>query len=417
MREETEGLLSPYRVLDLTDEKGFVCGRILGDFGADVVKVERPGGDPCRNIGPFYKDIPHPEKSLFWFAYNANKRGITLNIESTEGKEVFKKLVKNADVVVESFPPGYMSSLRLGHDELSRVNPSIIMTSITPFGQTGPYKDFKGPDLITWSIGGMSQVSGDPDRPPLRVSFPQSYPHGGAIGATATTFALYYRGLTGKGQYIDVSIQEQVVRTLVNVRQFWDVGGIKLTRAGQFRTGLSTISDQRLIWQCRDGYINYTTYGGKTGAVSNQSLADWIKSDGIEDDYLNSIDWSEYDIAKATGEQFARIEKPLSKFFMSHTRSELFQGAMERKIMLYPVNSPEDITEDPQLKDRAFWEELEHPELSEIITYPGAFVKFSETACGLRRRAPLIGEHNREIYTELGLTEKDLTRLKQGGVI
>ncbi len=415
--EKTAGLLSPYRVLDLTDEMGVVCGRILGDFGADVIKVERPGGDPCRNIEPFYHDIPDPEKSLFWFAYNANKRGITLNIESADGKEIFKQMVKSADIVVESFPPGYMDSLGLGYPELSRVNPNIIMTSITPFGQTGPYKDFKGPDVVTWSIGGMSQVSGDADRPPIRVSFPQSYPHGGAVGATATIFAIYYRSVTGKGQYVDVSIQEQVVRTLVNVRQFWDVCSVKLTRAGQFRTGLSTISNQRLIWRCKDGYINFSTYGGMTGAGSNQALVNWMNSDGIKDKYLNSIDWAKYDIAEATDEQFARIERPLNEFFMKHTMSELFEGAIGRKIMLYPVYSPKEIVEDPHLKDRTFWEELEHPELNEVITYPGAFVKFSETAYGLRRCAPLIGEHNQEIYAELGLSDEDLSILKQSGVI
>jgi crotonobetainyl-CoA:carnitine CoA-transferase CaiB-like acyl-CoA transferase len=137
MTKEPDGLLSPYRVLDLTDEKGLVCGRILGDFGADVIKVEKPCGDPCRNIGPFYHDIPDPEKSLFWFAYCANKRGITLDIESADGKEIFRKLVKTGDVVLESFHPGYMARLGLGYDDLSKINPGIIMTSITPFGQTG----------------------------------------------------------------------------------------------------------------------------------------------------------------------------------------------------------------------------------------------------------------------------------------
>ena len=417
MQGETEGLLSPYRVLDLTDEKGVVCGRILGDFGADVIKVERPGGDPCRNIGPFYHGVPDLEKSLFWFAYNANKRGITLNLECADGKKIFQELIKSTAVVVESFPPGYMDSLGLGYLELSQVNPSLIMTSITPFGQTGPYRDFKGPDLITWSIGGMAQVSGDADKPPVRVSFPQSYPHGGAVGATGTIFALYYRGVTGEGQYVDVSIQEQVVRTLLNVRQFWDICGMKLTRAGQFRTGLSTISSQRLIWQCKDGYINFTTYGGVTGVTSNRALVNWMNSDGVKDEYLNGIDWDKYDIAKSTDEQFARIEAPLNRFFMKHTRAELFEGAIERGIMLYPVYSTKEIVEDPHLKDRAFWEELEHPELNEVIAYPGAFVKFSETSYGLRCRAPLIGEHNREIYAELGLSDEELSMLKQNKVI
>jgi len=417
MTKESGGLLSPYRVLDLTDEKGVVCGRILGDFGADVIKVEKPCGDPCRNIGPFYHDIPDPEKSLFWFAYCANKRGITLDIESADGKEIFKKLVKAGDVVLESFHPGYMARLGLGYDDLSKINPGIIMTSITPFGQTGPYKDFKGPDLITWSMGGMSQVSGDPDRPPIRVSFPQSYPNGGAAGATGTIFALYNRGVTGEGQHVDVSITEQVIRTLANVRQFWDVCRIKLNRAGQFRTGLSTSANQRLIWQCADGYVNFPLYGGITGARTNKALVDWMNSEGIKDDYLNSINWTEYDMAQTTQEEFDRMELPMGNFFMSHTMAELLDGAIERGIMLYPIYTAKEIVEDPHLEDREFWEKLYHSELDETITYPGAFLKLSETACGLRRRAPLIGEHNREVYAELGLTDKDLVLLKQAGVI
>jgi formyl-CoA transferase len=142
-----------------------------------------------------------------------------------------------------------------------------------------------------------------------------------------------------------------------------------------------------------------------------------MNSDGIRDEYLNSIDWSKYDIAEATDEQFARIEAPLNRFFMKHTKVELFEGAIERGIMLYPVYSPKEIAEDPHLKERGFWKELQHPELGEDITYPDAFVRFSETAYGLRHRAPLIGEHNQEIYAELGLSREDQAILKQGGVI
>ncbi|MDO8674033.1 MAG: CoA transferase, partial [Dehalococcoidia bacterium] len=275
MTKDAGGLLSPYRILDLTDEKGVACGRVLADFGADVIKVERPGGDPSRNIGPFYHNIPDPEKSLFWFAYNANKRGITLDLETTAGRDLFKKLVETADAVVESFPPGYMESLGLGYGDLARINPGIILTSISPFGQTGPHKDFKGPDLITWGMGGMMYVSGDPDRPPIRISCPQSYPHGGTIAATGTMFALFHRGATGEGQHVDVSIQEQVVRTLMVVRQFWDVGGENLERIGQYR------GSQRLIWPCKDGYVNFTIHGGAGGLRSNQGLVDWLKSDGV----------------------------------------------------------------------------------------------------------------------------------------
>ncbi|MFA7247017.1 MAG: CoA transferase, partial [Dehalococcoidia bacterium] len=135
-------VLEDIRVLDLTDEKGSLCGRILAEMGADVIKVEKPGGDASRRIGPFYQDKPDPEKSLTWFAYNLNKRGITLDIASNNGWPIFLKLVKKADIVIESFPVGYMQQIGLDYVVLKAMNPRIIMTSITPFGQTGPYKDF-----------------------------------------------------------------------------------------------------------------------------------------------------------------------------------------------------------------------------------------------------------------------------------
>src|SRR3990170_3305135 len=170
MVKKAEGMLSPYRVLDLTDEKGLLCGKILGDLGADVIKIERPGGDPARRIGPFYHDEPHPEKSLFWFAFNTSKRGITLNIETADGQEIFKRLVQTADFVIETFPPGYLAKLGLGYSDLEKINPGIILVSITPFGQTGPYKDWKGADIVAWATGGDMAPWGEPDRPPIRIS-------------------------------------------------------------------------------------------------------------------------------------------------------------------------------------------------------------------------------------------------------
>ncbi len=143
-QEMTEGMLSPYRILDLTDEKGLLCGKLLGDLGADVIKIEKPGGDSARDIGPFFHDDPDPEKSLYWFAFNTNKRGITLDMETRDGLEIFKRLLKNADAVIESFPSGHMEKMGLDYSELKKVNSRIILTSITPFGQTGPYKDYKG---------------------------------------------------------------------------------------------------------------------------------------------------------------------------------------------------------------------------------------------------------------------------------
>jgi len=407
----------PYRVLDLCDEKGIFCGRILGDLGCDVIKVERPGGDPSANFGSFGHDPLEAEKSLFELVYNANKRSITLAIEKPEGKEIFKKLVQKADVVLESFPPGTMAGLGLGYEELSKVNPSLVMTSITPFGQSGPYRDFKASDLTLWCLGGMAYVGGDPDRAPVQVSFPQSYLHGAAAAAAATLIALYHRELTDEAQWIDVSIQEAVVHTLMNVVQFWDVSGIVLKRSGAFRTGLSTAANQRLIWRCQDGYVNFPIYATVGGAQSNAKLVRWMESEGIRDEYLSSIQWEEFDLSTASQEQFDRVEGSIGRFFKSHTMDELYQGAMERGIMLYPVYGAREIQEDPQLMARGFWSNFDHPELGEVTFFPGSPFIFSGERQNINR-APLIGEHNEDIYrVELGLSEEELVTLKEAGVI
>jgi crotonobetainyl-CoA:carnitine CoA-transferase CaiB-like acyl-CoA transferase len=402
----------------LTDDKGFLCGRILGDLGADVIKVESPGGDPSRRIGPYYKDIPHPERSLYWFAFNANKRGITLNLHFVDGQEIFKKLIKKADILIESFHPGYMETLGLSYEELSKINPSLVMTSITPFGQGGPYRDFEASDLVSWCMGGMAYVSGDPDRSPVQISFPQAYLQASAVGATGTLIALYYRELTGEGQMVDVSIHEAVVCTLMNVPQFWDVSGIILKRAGIFRTGLSTSANQRLIWRCKDGYINFPIFGGIQGAYTNASLARWMEEEGIGDEYLNNFNWKEFNMAEATQDQFERFEGPISNFFRSHTMDELYRGAIKRGIMLYPVYTVKEIKEDLQLNARVFWEEIHHPELNEILIYPGSPLIFCCERSKICRRAPLIGEHNEEIYCgELGYSKNELIVFRQTGVI
>ena len=233
VQHNTKGMLSPYRVLDLTDEKGLLCGKLLGDLGADVIKIERPGGDPARSIGPFYHDEPDPEKSLFWFAFNTSKRGITLDIETADGQEIFKRLVKSADFVIESFPPGYMDKLGLGYSALEKINPGIIMVSITPFGQTGPYKDYKAPDIVAWAMGGQMYPCGDADRPPVRISHhSQAYLHAAAEAAVGAMMALYYREMTGEGQQVDVSIQESVAQLTYGLHASWDMMKVIQQRGG-----------------------------------------------------------------------------------------------------------------------------------------------------------------------------------------
>ena len=213
MGHTIENMLSPYRILDLTNEQGYMCGKLLGGLGADVIKIEKPGGDSGRNIGPFFHDIPDPEKSLYWFAFNTDKRGITLDIETTDGQEILKRLIRNADIVIESFPPGYMDKLGLGYSVLSRINRRIIMTSITGFGQTGPHKDYKAPDIVVWALSGNAYLFGDPDRAPLRPTFPNfSYIVAGVLQATiGTLIALYHREIIGEGQHVDASAQLSLI--------------------------------------------------------------------------------------------------------------------------------------------------------------------------------------------------------------
>jgi len=416
--EKKRVLLSSYRVLDLTDDKGFLCGKILADLGADVIKIESPRGDPARNIGPFFHDIPHPEKSLYWLAFNAGKRGITLNIETSDGREIFKHLVKKADFVIESYSPGYMDSLGLGYQNLSRINPRLILTSISPFGQTGPYKDFKAPDIVAVAMSGYVSICGDPDRPPVRTSYPQAYSLACAEAAAGTMIAHYYREVTGEGQWVDVSIQESAAWALLNSRMFWDINKVRISRAGPYRVGLSTQGKQRICFACKDGYVTFVMFGGKTGARTNSGIAQWMESEGLGSDYMNKIDWDSFDMAKVTQCDFDEFDRAMTRFFQTHTMAEIYEGANKRGMMLYPVATVKDILEDKQLAARDFWQKVEHPELGTSFLYPGAFIKASLTPLQAPSRAPLIGEHNQQVYEgELGLSKEELLILKQANVI
>ena len=412
-------LLAPCRVLDLTDEKGFLCGKLLGDFGADVIKIEPPGGDPSRNLGPFYKDAPDAEKSLYWFAYNCNKRGITLNLETEEGQKIFKNLAEKADVVLESFSPGYLASLGLNYTALSTGNPRLIVSSITPFGQDGPYWDYKASDLVLMAMSGVQYLYGDPDRPPVRISFPQAYLHASCEAFVGTLTALYYRELTCLGQQVDVSAQESAMWAMFNALPTWDMNKTNLKRNGPFRGGLSkpgvVLSH---TWRCKDGFVGFMVQGGKSGEKTNKALVDWMNREGMANDFLNQVDWSNYDFSTTTQEFHNQIQEPIATFFLAHTQKELFAESIRRGIMLYPANTTKDICEDPQLNARGFWQHVEHPELQGQLTYPGAFLKASTANLNIRRRAPLIGEHNLEIYNEeIGLSREEMVTLKQAGII
>jgi len=414
MNKETRDLpLSPYRVLDLTSEKGYFCGKILADLGADVIKIEPPEGDPGRNNGPFYHDQRDRERSLLFFAYNTNKRGITLDIQTREGQEIFKRLAKTSDFVIESFHPGYMDQIGLGYSVLRGIHPRVIMVSITPFGQEGPYKDWKASDIVAIAMGGLSHITGSPDRPPARVNVDQAYVIAGTQGAMGAMIAHYYREATGKGQYVDTSTQESVVLSALTVPQAWDLQKFIWPREGAFMSRAR--KRVRHLWPCKDGYIAWRLFTGGLG-VKTRALVDWMKSQG-EAGELAELNWQEMDLLTVPEEKFYHWQELFGEFFKAHTKAELCKEALARGIVLIPASTPKDLLADPQLEARDYWEEVEHPELGTTITYPGALYKSSEVEWKFRR-APSVGEHNREVYEgELGFTKERLAALKQSGVI
>ena len=417
-------MLSCYRVLDLTDEKGFICGKALGDLGADVIKIERPGGDPSRSIGPFYHDIPDPEKSLHWFSFNANKKGITLDIESVDGQALFKELVKTADVVIESYPPGYMDSLGLGYSALSEINSGIVMTSISAFGQKGPYRDYKASDIVLWALSGIMYTVGDPDRPPLCPSYDHAYLIGGMNAAIGTVVALTHRAETGRGQWIDASTQQGLVHvSSAEVQGPWALLGTCIRRTGTRRFRVTVGSGESipspLIWPCKDGSITFTLRVGPWAEKGNKALVKWMESEGYDPGRLGTWDWKTTDWTGIPSPVEAEeVWETLGGFFLKHTKSELFQWAVENGVHIGVVNNAKDLLEFEQLIEREFWMDVQHPELDAPLTYPGGFVKLTETDCGIRRCAPRIGEHNQEIYEgDLGLSKEAMVALKQRRII
>ena len=415
---ETNGILSPFRVLDLTDWKGWLCGRIFGDLGADVIKVEPPGGDPGRKLGPFFKDIPQNEKSLLGFAYNLNKRGITLNLETFDGRQIFKKLISKADFIIESFSPGYLNDLGLGFNVLSQLNPRIILTSITAFGQTGPYHDLKGSDLVVTAMGGLLFQMGDPDRAPLSVSLPQAYLNASLEGAIGALVAHYHRQTTGEGQHIDVSAQASLLGMEATTLPYWQMGEKVISRSGgRSRWRTADGIGPKVVYRCKDGFVAFGIFSGALGSKSMRGMVNWMDEEGLAPNFLKERDWEAFNLEASELKEVDRFSEAFARFFDNHTKSELYEGMLKRGIMGYPVCSMDDISRDPQLQSRDYWVKVRHEEIGTTINYLGAFAKFTETPLVFRCRPPLIGEHNAEIFGELGISTEKLTVLKEAGVI
>ncbi len=411
-----ERMLRGYRALDLTDETGFFCGKILAELGVDVIKVERPGGDPSRESGPFWSGARGPEKSLYWFAYNASKRGITLDPGRQEGARLFRELVRTADFVLESYAPGESSAPGLDYEELARIRPDIILASITPFGRTGPYSRYRATDLTVMGMSGELFLTGEASRPPLNISLPQACLHAGSDAAVGCMIAHHHRRRTGQGQRVDVSLQQSAAWFLAQTIPHWELDRLILGRVGTYRTS-SRGTLQRQVWPCRDGFIFFFMIGGQQGAKTGYQLVRWMQEEGMADDFLAAYRWEEFDMATATQELIDRISRPIAAFFLTRTKKEALEAAVSRNISICPLMGNRDLLDDPNLAARQFWMQLEHPELGTAVPYPRRFVRSSANETATRSRAPRVGEHNREVYGELGLGPEQLARLEEAGVI
>lgn len=398
--------LDNVRVLDLTDQKGVYCTKLLADLGADVIKVEPPGGDAMRTIGPFYHNEIHPEKSLYWFHFNTSKRGITLDLEAEEGRKIFKRLAEKANILVETYPPGYLNERGLGYLELSKLNPGLVMTSITCFGQTGPWKNYKSSDLVALALGGLLYVCGWPDLPPIRMGGSQAYHQVSAEATVGTLIAYYHSFLTGEGQHVDVSLHQAIPICLQSRPQVYMKSGEIAERAGdEHREAASG------VFPCKDGYVDIRIFVHRWDA-----LVDWLDGEGMAGD-LKEERWED-PFYRLKEENQNHIDSLLRLFLIKHTKRGIYEEGQKRGIVVGMVDTAAEVVENAQLKARNFFINVNHPELKDTLKYLGPPYRLYETPSKISRRAPLIGEHNSEIFQkELGLSAQEVSRLKEAKVI
>ncbi len=399
-------MLDGVRILDLSGEPGYLAGKILAELGADVVKVEPPGGDREGRRGPFLGDVEDPERSLPWLALNTSKRGITLDLGAPRGRELFRDLAARADVVLETAPKGWLDD-----EALRRDCPRLIWCALTPFGRTGPYAGYRAHDLVVVAMGGNAAQTGDPDRPPVRCTLPTAYLHAGPEAATGIAMALYDRETTGRGQLVDVSMQECQLATLVTTPGQFALSGKLRPRTG------AALGGTREIWKARDGYVSFGLRGGAARAANLAATVAYMEEDGMAPAWLRAMDWTTYNHNTLTREEIERLEDAFGAFFATKTRRELYEQALARRIMLAPCNDAREILAQPQLRDRGLFTTLAYPELGASVEHPAFFAKSSAARIGIRHRAPRIGEHNAEVYGELGLDAADLDALAAEGIV
>ena len=404
----SEGPLVGIKVLDLSHYvAGPFCTKILADFGADVIKIERPpSGDPARRIGPFYHDDPHPEKSGLFLHLNTNKRSVTLNLKTQAGVKISKDLVEWADVLVESFAPTVMPSLGFQYETIKEINPRLVMTSISNFGQTGPYRDLKSEDLITYAMGGMMLPTGYPEREPAKLGLNVILYHAGAVSALATMVGVLAAEMQGTGDHVDISIMEtqmgSVDRRLNGLMLYQYTGDVIYKRRGPGdRMGSG-------IFPTSDGYINITGGGNRLPQVAKMIG----RMDLMEDQRFT-------DVSERNKPENAEIfnNEYLMPWLLERTMVEAWKAAQDNRILSGVSYTIADILKDPHFRQRGFWQEIDHPSTGKL-TYAGSPFIMEKSPWSIRRPAPLLGQHNQEVLCDmLGYTKDDLVKLREQEVI
>jgi benzylsuccinate CoA-transferase BbsE subunit len=401
------------RVLEITGLIGQQCGKLLADMGADVIRIEPPGGSEARHDGPFLDDKPDPDRSLSFWHHNTSKRSVTLDIRSPQGAEVLRRLVAEADVVLEDQAPGTLPALGLGYEDLKAIKPNLIMVSLTPFGQTGPYRDLKSSDLVSLALGGPLWSCGYDDHsiPPVRQYTHAAFHIGSHYAFIGTVAALVQRQMTGEGQYIDVSMHEACHDTTEGAMPTYYGGRGDVQRQTGRHANPNLTS--KVLFACADGKEVFTRIPVEPRAW--EQFVEWLEESEMGEELK---DEKYRDPPRRRQEAGGRITEIVEAFCLTHNAEELFHGAQKRGMVWAPVRSPDELVDDAHLRARGFFVPVEHPELDRTIEYAGAPYQFHGTPWAIRRRPPLLGEHNDEVYGGLlGLSPGELAALRQAGVV
>lgn len=387
------GALAGLRVLEISHQAGAVCGRVLADLGADVVKLEPPGGEAARRAPPTIRAAGGEAISAFWLAFNLNKASVCVELDTAEGLARFRAMARDADIVVTDWERCPVADM----DRLAAVaraaNPALVWVEILPFGRGGPYEGYPATDTVLQALGGHLFLNGDIDRPPVRISAPVGLVQGGAEAASAALMAYYHRMRTGEGQRVDVSIQACIVWTLLNSTMIAQILGFNESRGGAVRRERANRFYTRLVWDTRDGHVYFGPVGGGGGAAREKSYASllkWMREDGFVDPILTAHDWNgdgQFAIPQA---EYDAVTAVIARFVATRSTDELMARAVAERILLAPVSSIADVFRNPHFRARGVYQRVDDPARGLALDVPGRWANLSGTPLVAPRPAPAV---------------------------